>query len=131
VSNRNEMSFDYPFEEWNEDWAAILKATSMTPEEKPREYLQELFRSRYTNPDEAYWKQHRVASACLYMRHHSDSFEEAGWLLRTSEEMTVNPHLTIALYRIYSIGTDALLLNPPSPQVVIIAANDQWALNGP
>jgi hypothetical protein len=125
------MVFEYPFEEWKEDWAATLESSLTIPTANSDEYLEKLFRARYTNPDEASWKRARIVAAYLYIVRNVESLENAGWILRSSKGMNIFPHLTIALWRAFSIPFDEVLSNPPPVGVIIAAAEEQRKLNPP
>jgi hypothetical protein len=125
------MEFAYSLEEWMQDWAATLKASLTTPTESADEHLEKLFRSRYTNPVEALWKRARVAAAFRYIADNMESLENAGWILRSSKSADIFPHLSVALYRAFTIPSAAVLSCPPPVAVIIAAAEEQRRLNGP
>jgi|GEM_PF-5241562 len=119
------MEWDYQFEEWKEDWAASLAASVAIPEENFPAHLETLFRSRYTNPDEAAWKHNRIAAAYWYIVSNADSLENVNWLLKSSKGMDIFPQLSIALYRFFSIAADAALANPPPIGAMIQVVEEQ------
>jgi hypothetical protein len=125
------MEYDYIWEDWRVDWAATLEATATKSEESSREYFVQLFQSRYTNPVEANWKRARIGAAYDYLICNLDALENAGWILRSSKGIDVFPHLSIALYRFFSVAPDAALSSSPPPEVIIAVAEEQRRLNGP
>jgi hypothetical protein len=125
------MEFDYTVQEWAEDWAAIAEATPMKSKESSQQYFRELFQSRYTKPGEAYWKLARIGAAYDYLGRNLDSFLNSGWGMQSSKGIDIFPHLLTALYRAFTIPSDAVLSHPPPPEVIIAAAEEQRRVYGP
>jgi len=114
-----------------EDFAAVLEGTQSQSLEGFPEYLEELFRSRYTNPEEAAWKLNRIRLAYTYLFDNLEAFERESWLIRTTENILPNNHLIEAFWRFFSWGTDEQARKPPAASVFARMAEEQRKLLPP
>ncbi len=101
-----QMKFEYPPGEWLQDWGRILEGSLTVLKGKSNEFAEKLFRSRYSNPDEADRKCHRVLLAYHYLDRNAESFEKDGWIIASTKQATVAKPLALALCRFFGYASD-------------------------
>jgi hypothetical protein len=118
------MEIRYHLRDWMRDWQSVQEASLTVPKEKENEWFRTFFLSHYHTPAEARWRCGRIVAALRYFETHADSFEKAGYAIVSSKRATLSKYITSALYRFFGAADDADILNPPTPNAFIEAAQE-------